>query len=33
MDGLQIQWLLFDGAIDMPARVRGHLASLGIHVP
>lgn len=33
MDGLQIQWLLFDGAIDMAARVRTHLASLGIIVP
>lgn len=33
MDGLQIQWLLFDGAVDMPARVRSHLAGLGIRVP
>lgn len=32
MDGLQIQWLIFDGALDMPALVRTHLASLGIVV-
>lgn len=30
MDGLQIQWLLFDGAVDMPALIRTHLASLGV---
>jgi AcrR family transcriptional regulator len=33
MDGLQIQWLLFDGDVDMPAQVRTHLSALGIHVP
>lgn len=32
MDGLQIQWLLFGGALDMPALVRTHLIALGIHV-
>ncbi|PRA79736.1 TetR/AcrR family transcriptional regulator [Microbacterium sp. MYb66] len=33
MDGLQLQWLLLPGTIDMPTLVRTHLASLGIHVP
>lgn len=33
MDGLQLQWLLLPGSVDMPALVRTHLASLGIHVP
>lgn len=33
MDGLQVQWLLFDGEIDMAARVRTHLAGLGVSLP
>ncbi len=33
MDGLQIQWLLFGDALDMPALVRTHLLALGIRVP
>lgn len=30
MDGLQIQWLLFPGEVDMPALVRTHLRALGV---
>lgn len=33
LDGLQVQFLLRPGSLDMTALVRTHLESLGIHVP
>lgn len=33
MDGLQLQWLLLPGTVDMPAVVSSHLRHLGITVP
>lgn len=33
LDGLQVQWLILPGSVDMPRIARTHLSSLGISVP
>jgi len=33
LDGLQVQWLILPGSVDMPRVARTHLRSLGITVP
>ncbi len=33
MDGLQLQWLIRPGSVDMTGMVRRHLCALGVSVP
>ncbi len=33
MDGLQLQWLIRPGSVDMTGMVRRHLAALGVSMP